>query len=445
MTDQEGWDEGIPRPIFFLSYAHSPRGAGRPRSVSNLWEARLFRDLCDAVTDLSGWDENEPPGFMDSGLNVGEGWSDRISEALAHCRVFVPLYSVHYFKSQACGQEWAAFTSREVLSVTPGGGAPSAVVPVQWVMVPEKRLPPVAKALQFDHQAFGERYRTEGMQPLLKLNSFRSDYQLAVYRLAQRIVEVAERHRVRIGGRRDFQDYDSVFPAPEPRRTLRISVAACDVNHLPDGRSRQSYGTAPHDWRPFPGGSNEGIARRAAALAKEWEFHASIEPFEEEAARVLAGERPEAPGLLLLDRWALLDARLRETLQRLDACNPTWVGLMEPWSADDPECTTRQEELRDLAQQTMVNLRSHREQRARLRGVDVISSMDEFESVLPHVALSAMRAFEDLEPPDPGAPPGPAPNGGPPPAPRPNLRDERFKNGHDPDDPSSPSPGGGTP
>ncbi|WP_370061707.1 TIR-like protein FxsC [Streptacidiphilus sp. MAP5-3] len=427
VAEEKGWDEDIPRPIFFLSYAHSPRGAGRPRSVSNLWEARLFRDLCEAVTDLSGWDANEPPGFMDSGLNVGEGWSERISEALAHCRVFVPLYSVHYFKSQACGQEWASFASREVLSEVPGGGLPSAIVPVQWVRVQEERLPPVAKALQFDHQAFGDGYRTEGMQPLLKVTKFQSDYQLAVYRLAQRIVDVSEQMRVRTGARRDFQDYGSAFPAPGRRRTLRITVAACDADHMPEGRSRVNYGTDAQEWRPFAGDSDESIARRAAAVAREWEFHASIEPFDEEAARVLAGERPTAPGLLLLDRWTLLDAAHLETLRQLDARNPAWVGLMEPWDPHDPENVARHEELRALSERTLVNLRAQRLQRARLRGVDVVTSLDEFESMLPHVALSAMHAFEELDGPDSFPPVPPGPNGSPP---RPNLRDEHIKRGN---------------
>jgi FxsC-like protein len=422
VAEEKGWDEDIPRPIFFLSYAHSPRGAGRPRSVSNLWEARLFRDLCEAVTDLSGWDANEPPGFMDSGLNVGEGWSERISEALAHCRD-----SVHYFKSQACGQEWAAFASREVLSEVPGGGVPSAIVPVQWVRVQEERLPPVAKALQFDHQAFGEGYRTEGMQPLLKVTKFQSDYQLAVYRLAQRIVDVSEQMRVRIGARRDFQDYESAFPAPSRRRTLRITVAACDAQHLPDGRSRANYGTEAHEWRPFAGDSDESIARRAASVAREWEFHASIEPFDAEAARVLAGERPTAPGLLLLDRWTLLNSARLETLRQLDARNPTWVGLMEPWDPHDPENVARHDELRALSERTLVNLRAQRLQRARLRGVDVVTSLDEFESMLPHVALSAMHAFEELDGPDPFPAGLPDPNGSPPQ--RPNLRDEHNKRG----------------
>ncbi|MEY9872287.1 FxsC-like protein [Streptacidiphilus sp. MAP12-33] len=453
MTDQEGWDEGIPRPIFFLSYAHSPRGAGRPRSVSNLWETRLFRDLCEAVTDLSGWDATEPPGFMDSGLNVGDGWSERISEMLAHCRVFVPLYSVHYFKSQACGQEWAAFASREVISVAPGA-ASTAIVPVQWVRVPEDRLPPVAKALQFDHQAFGDGYRTEGMQPLLKVSTFQSDYQLAVYRLAQRIVDVSEEMRVRIGACRDFQEYDSAFPPPGRRRTLRISVAACDLGHLPEGRAQGAYGTGPDEWRPFREQTADPIARRAAAVAREWEFHTTIEPFADEAAKLLAGRQPEAPFLLLLDRWTLLDPGQRETLRRLDAHNPAWVGLMEPWDPQDPECVTRREELRLLAEQTLVNLRAQRLQRARLRGVDVTASLDEFERILPHVALSAMHGFEDLDGgPDGGRPVGPEPGGSPPA--RPNLRDEHIKRGPEPvngsapatepDEQSSPVRGGGTP
>ncbi|MBC3842855.1 hypothetical protein GXW82_29795 [Streptacidiphilus sp. 4-A2] len=50
---------------------------------------------------------------MDRGMHLGEGWVGRLSDALASCRVFVPLYSPRYFRSEPCGQEWRGFASRQ--------------------------------------------------------------------------------------------------------------------------------------------------------------------------------------------------------------------------------------------------------------------------------------------------------------------------------------------
>ncbi|MFC5910951.1 TIR-like protein FxsC [Streptacidiphilus monticola] len=405
MSDQGSWDEDIPRPFFFLSYAHSPRGAGRPNTAASHWEDQLFRDLCEAVTELAGLEEGEPPGFMDRGLNLGEGWSGRITEALAHCRVFVPLYSPRYFRSQACGQEWAAFASREVLPKNRSSGHITGVVPVQWVVVHQDSLPGVARALQFDHRDFGEEYLTEGLQTLLKVRYFRVQYELAVHRLAQRIVQVAEDTMIKLGGRRDFQDLPSAFDPPTRRRQLRISVLACDRKNLPEGRSPDSYGVNQVDWQPYGDNADSSLAKRAAAIARQWEFHATVHDFEAEAARALDGEPPEAPGLLLLDRWALLNDERRALLERFDESNPSWVGLMEPWNPGDPECAANGVRLRRMADDVLYHLRGDRR---RIPGTDTLASLEEFENALPRAALQAMHAFEDLHlPPAPQQQPDP--------------------------------------
>jgi hypothetical protein len=43
------------------------------------------------------------------GQGQGHEWPWRLSNALATCSVFVPLYSRRYFKSEHCGKEWFAF------------------------------------------------------------------------------------------------------------------------------------------------------------------------------------------------------------------------------------------------------------------------------------------------------------------------------------------------
>jgi FxsC-like protein len=398
VVDHGSWPEGVPRPYFFLSYAHSPRvprtANGAAKSKSH-WEEQLFHDLCEAVSELAGLDDDEPAGFMDTGMHLGEGWSERITEALAHCRVFVPLYSPRYFRSEACGQEWAAFTSRQVLFNRPGMHASqiSGVVPVQWVVVGQDDLPNVARPLQYAHRDFGEDYVTEGLLSLARLGYFREQYEIAVLRLAQTIVRVAQQTTITVGRRRDFQSRTSVFKPPDQRRRLRIAVMACDARNLPVGRSGDAYGISAVDWKPYRDVADT-LARRAAYVARQSEFHPSIHEFEEEAQLLLRGEAPAAPGVLLLDRWSLLDKDRRELLKRFDAENPTWVGVLEPWPGDDPECERRSEELLRLADETLTHMRVERRRRPGERTNGALATLEDFEDALPAAAMAAQHAFD---------------------------------------------------
>ncbi|NEE46574.1 TIR domain-containing protein, partial [Streptomyces sp. SID8455] len=64
-----------------------------------------------AMTDLPA---GASAGFMDREIRSGEGWSERLGETLATCRVFVPLFSPRYFASEMCGKEWHAFEQRAI-------------------------------------------------------------------------------------------------------------------------------------------------------------------------------------------------------------------------------------------------------------------------------------------------------------------------------------------
>ncbi|MGW1355371.1 FxsC protein, partial [Streptomyces sp. NPDC002409] len=94
MTQQRAADH---RPYFFLSYAHTPGYGGG--TDPDMWVERLFKDLCDHVLAMTDLPAGAPAGFMDREIRSGEGWSERLGEVLATCRVFVPLFSPRYFAS----------------------------------------------------------------------------------------------------------------------------------------------------------------------------------------------------------------------------------------------------------------------------------------------------------------------------------------------------------
>ena len=184
----------------------------------------------------------------------GAEWSWRLSQALATCRVFVPLYSRRYFKSEHCGREWSAFASRAVSQEAREGRAES-VIPALWVPVPQEDLPEEAKAIQSHHGDLGDRlYAENGFYGIMKVSRFREDYEHAVYELARRIIEVAERAPVEPGPAMGYEDLESAFGQTRPTESdgpnVLVTIAAPDITALPSGRDSAYYGSLP--WTGIP-------------------------------------------------------------------------------------------------------------------------------------------------------------------------------------------------
>ncbi|MFD7981899.1 TIR-like protein FxsC [Kitasatospora indigofera] len=397
MYDPGGWDEDASRPYFFLSYAHTPKAGARGAGDPNHWVRQLYRDLCEAVLQLTTLPAGVPVGFMDESMHQGELWADRLSHELASCRVFVPLYSPRYFSSLACGQEWHSFTQRPVYPANRDSDRTSGVVPVLWVAMGQYKLPEVAGQLQFNHASFGPDYAAEGLYALMKLSYFRSAYELAVHRLARRIVEVAEDTVIPVGRKLDFQSQPSAFNVVAPTKQLRISVLSYHRAELPPGRNADYYGARRTDWHPYRPVAERPLAEHAVRLAKQLGFQPSVHEFDEEVEELTGGGQPTAPGLLLLDRWALRDERRRELVRRFDRSNTGWVGVLEPWNQDDPDCVEHEGPLGELSDQALRL--THRVARPSFQGLAAgptgLASLEDFDDALPRAAMKAKYAFED--------------------------------------------------
>ncbi|MFC9324810.1 TIR-like protein FxsC [Kitasatospora sp. NPDC057015] len=420
MYDPGGWDEDASRPYFFLSYAHTPKAGARGAGDPNHWVRQLYRDLCEAVLQLTTLPAGAPVGFMDESMHQGELWADRLSQELAACRVFVPLYSPRYFSSVACGQEWHSFTQRPVYPANRDSERTSGVVPVLWVAMGQYKLPEVASQLQFNHASFGPDYAAEGLYALMKLSYFRSAYELAVHRLARRIVEVAEETVIPVGRKLDFQAQPSAFNVAAPTKQLRISVLSYHRAELPPGRNADYYGTRRTDWHPYRPAAERPLAEHAVRLARQLGFQPSVHEFDEEVEELTGGGQPTAPGLLLLDRWALRDEQRRELVRRFDRSNAAWVGVLEPWNRDDPDCVEHEGPFGELSDQALRL--THRVARPSFQGLGAgptgLASLEDFDDALPRAAMKAKYAFEDRTRTGPGESA----------APRPSLRDA-FRGG----------------
>ncbi len=393
--DPGGWDEDAARPYFFLSYAHTPRGGTRGTGDPNHWVSKLYEDLCEAVLQLTDLPDGAPVGFMDQSMHQGQLWAQRLSRELATCRVFVPLYSPRYFNSVACGQEWHSFTQRPVFPERQSSERTSGIVPVLWIaMGPQYQLPDVASQLQFNHSSFGPDYAAEGLYALMKLSYFRTSYELAVHQLAKRIVEVAEETVIPPGRPLDFQSQPSAFKPQAPTKQLRISVFSCHQAELPDGRNPDYYGPKRIDWHPYQPHSGRPLAEHAVRLAKQLGFHPSVHEFDMEAEEILGSGEPSAPGLLLLDRWALRDEERQEIVRKFDSHNPAWVSVLEPWNTADPDCVEHDGHLGELSDRTLRF--KHREAKPTFQGDSSgLATLQDFDDALPRAAMRAKWAFED--------------------------------------------------
>ncbi|MGI5379522.1 TIR-like protein FxsC [Streptomyces sp. CA-251387] len=390
------------RPYFFLSYAHTPRLDPFDAPDPDMWVHRLFRDLCEYIMSMT---DVPAVGFMDREMRAGESWSDRTAEALATCRVFVPLYSPRYFISDTCGREWSAFSQRQARHSALSPPGPPAIVPALWAPVPFQRLPHAAQSLPYEHERFGREYTTFGLYGLMKLRSFRQQYEKITYLLAQTITATAQQNPLPVGRPLDFAQLPSAFEQRTSLRRMRIIVAAPSRQELPPGRPVQCYGPSALDWNPYRQSDTDStrpLAEIAAAIAERLDYRPTIESLDGAVGGLLTERRPDGLALILLDKWTLSDPKWRALLTRVDDAALPWLGVIVPSDAsgsDDESGLGWQTALEQTLPRTVQRVRSI--PRAAMAGVP---SLTEFMALLPHVIQWAAAQFLRFTPSHP--PPG---------------------------------------
>ncbi|WP_161790197.1 TIR-like protein FxsC [Streptacidiphilus carbonis] len=400
------------RPYFFLSYAHTPSwGAGN--GDPDHWVHILFADLCENIMHLTDLPAGAPVGFMDRELRSGDGWPEALSQNLAVCRVFVPLFSPRYFASKMCGREWFAFNERILRTRAGGGGAVPAIVPALWTRVELDQLPDSVRHIHIDHAAIGARYAEEGIYGLIKLNRLQDEYQETVLRLAQRIVRVATESPLPPGSPRHYERTPSAFkPRGEGPRRLHLSVAAPTRDTIPGHRDTDPYGESAQDWNPYPTESTQPLPTLAEELIRSLDYRITVSSFDDEEVpedlgapgspdgnggwRYRADEKtpPDGPVILLVDRWALADEERQRRLKAFDTTAGPWVNAVVPWNRADAQCQS--EEGRQLAEELerTLPLTLDRGRRTDCRmAVTGVPTLKAFTDILPAVVANTTRQF----------------------------------------------------
>jgi len=168
-------------PVAFVSYVHQSNLRGLL--------GKILDDLRVSVGVLAGVPE-ERALFDDRMIDVGQHWSPRLAEALAFCRVFIPIYSPGYPDSDYCGQEWTAFARRRRAGTDATSSGPSAIVPM--LLTPEAGLrwlgrPPFSGIHYIVNGEEHQSYRGNGLFGLSQRGD--TEYRPVLNYLAQRVAD----------------------------------------------------------------------------------------------------------------------------------------------------------------------------------------------------------------------------------------------------------------
>jgi FxsC-like protein len=382
-------------PFFFLSYAHGLRddqGGQDP----DLWIGQLYGALCEHIRPLADLPRGSKSGFMDRELQQGYEWPWRLSNALATCRVFVPLYSRRYFKSEHCGREWFAFNRRALNQAAKNGGRVETIVPALWIPVRDGQFPDATRSVQFKPSDFGPLYAEHGFYGIMKVSRWRDAYEEAVYLLARRIVDAAEVSPVEPEIPGQYEALPAAFGGDGGTnpgdKLLRVTVVAPRRDELPRGRDPAYYGRDALEWNPYRQNSVRSLADHAADLARSLSYTPDVGDLYQHEAELLGGESPSGPEVLLIDPWAAMQSECQEMLRRLDAMDKPWVQVVVVWNQQDTQMHEDANQIRVALDAALP--RKLREGRATsalaVRGVP---SLEDFGTVLPTVIAAAGRHY----------------------------------------------------
>jgi len=388
-------DAVLGTPYFLISYPHEPRnGQGNERDPDT-WVIRFYKDLCRAVEELVQAPPGATVGILDRDLWVGDDWLTKLPEALATCRVLVPLYSPRYFQSLHCGKEWSAFADLPVSRDTRAPQAP-AIVPVNWIPVDLNSVDSaVVRSIPVEHGGLAS-YAELGLEVIIRHASHLADYQEVVRQLAQRIVATASRSPAYPRRVVDYARLPSAFdpmagPMPADPR-LRVTVVAPTRDDLPAGRSGLHYGTAALDWAPYLPASARPIAQYTADFARSLGYRPRLGDLPERKADLLDSGPPADPEVLIIDPWAVTSPACRRLLTRFNLHEKPWVQVVIPWNPADAESAAEEGRLR-LALHSALRRKLERGRATSAMAVEGVPSLDGFAGVLPWLILAAVKHY----------------------------------------------------
>jgi FxsC-like protein len=381
-------------PYFLMSYPHTERNGEVSWRESDEWVIKFYMDLSRNVEELAAVPRGTRVGVLDRDRRVEDDWGEGLPEALALCRVLVPLYSHRYFESDACGREWSSFVGRLAGQSSQVTQAP-AIVPVMWMPVAPGSVPPAARAVPIEYGGL-DSYAQLGLASIMKLTRYRTDYGTVVRQVAQRVLATARRFPAGPWPVADFGSLPNPFaPAATPQSgapRLLITVVASHLADLPAGRGGEYYGMAPWDWAPYRPASDTPIAEYTANFARSLGCRPYVSGLQERADSLLIDGSAAHPELLIIDPWAVTSSECQRLLARFNLADKPWIRVVIPWNPADGE-TAAAEKRHRLALDSALRLKLECGRVTAKIAVEGVLSISDFGAVLPLVIHEAWNCY----------------------------------------------------
>jgi FxsC-like protein len=385
-------------PFFFLSYARN--------DAQDPYLKKFFTELATEVAVRLGIDAAEA-GFLDTNLPPGSLWAEATSQALATCKIFIPVYSPSFFQSGYCGKEWSCFSQR----LAAAGASTELILPVWWLPV-EPNLPDCASAIQDPRGEFGDAFREFGLQHVRRLRRNQDDYRTYLATLAGQAIAAARRHELGDGEVPDLLQAPDVFRASAdvakpaavdalrrmgggPKWVRFIVVAGNRAQMLRHRTHLEYYGDKWDAWRPYHPLYEDLIGVHAQRLAGEQRLLSSLHGIDRQVVQLVrTAEQQREIVVLILDSWAAKIDSYSALLEQYDLEQFDNAAIVVPTSVSDEETAAHLDQLRaelfKRMRRSMRNVQLFRED---------TSDAAAFDAVLRQVIVEVRRRIVEDNPP----------------------------------------------
>jgi FxsC-like protein len=343
--------------------------------------------------------------FYRSPKLIGTSWPVEAAQALRNCKVFIPIYSHHFFKSPTCDREYAAFLNRLELS----GLSTGQVLPIVWMRPPDG-VPQTIKDIVDSRFLLNESERHLDFAAIYAQKNLEdSPYAKLVVDLAQLVVErFKESAPIRTDLSVNLLEGPTIFGvqasssgavADRARAVRRVHFAPIagtrgEMDSLTPRQATHFYGHDRVEWTPFAPQSVEPAVHIAEELARsEGLTPDDVRELQDLVEYVKRQEESMELVILLVDPWAVHVPTLAEQLAEYDGRRWLNSGALILVSSTDEETQVSLPQLRDSV---LPRMAADGESFVFQRGV---SDVDSFRTALKRAILELRKRAQACAPP----------------------------------------------
>lgn len=376
---------------FFLSYARRndvSHTLANDNAKNKKLVRRFYEDLAGEIISRANTGRArtvEQIGFFDQlGIEPGDKWDDTVAEALRTARVMLCLFTRNYFTSTVCGQEFEVFRTRvQKYADEKAIKQPPLIIPVLWHRADKlpSTLPPPTADLQHTYDEFSKVYAAEGLEFIMRLTKHADDYQQFLMNLADRLIEVAEKHSLpTLAECPPLNMVSSAFhakptalaaQAPEAKAENTLENSGPSFAHFVfvAGQSQElqvirtrleAYGKEGRFWKPYIPDVDKPAGLFTQRAATDLDLQHEVLPVTPALLEQLEkADETNTIVVLIVDPWTLNVQVYQDQMRGYDKRNLVSCAVLVVWNCKDrePGCSSQalQQKVRETFRNNLTN------------------------------------------------------------------------------------------